>query len=232
MAKPLTAEQKAKKKLADAARYQHQKEQIKARVKAWKDSNREHVLENKKQYRKENAEKIAEYSEKNKDRYFAYRESRREEANSYAKQYREQNKEAISEKRREKYFLNPETVKTKQKEWYAANKDRAREYKRWHMIARKDWHVAYAHTKRARKKQGVGKLSDGIVQVLMTEQDHKCPYCLVDLRISGHHIDHYVPLALGGPNQDDNVQLTCPTCNARKGAKHPSEFLNNTVKLK
>jgi 5-methylcytosine-specific restriction endonuclease McrA len=33
------------------------------------------------------------------------------------------------------------------------------------------------------------------------------------------HIDHIVPLAKGGKNELDNLQLLCGKCNLKKGAK-------------
>jgi 5-methylcytosine-specific restriction endonuclease McrA len=35
------------------------------------------------------------------------------------------------------------------------------------------------------------------------------------------HVDHILPLALGGDNRRKNIQLLCPTCNLSKGAHHP-----------
>ena len=48
-------------------------------------------------------------------------------------------------------------------------------------------------------------------------QGGKCIYCLVDLDITGFHVDHRVPLSKGGSNTRDNIQLTCPSCNLKKG---------------
>jgi len=37
--------------------------------------------------------------------------------------------------------------------------------------------------------------------------------------VSGLEFDHIVPLAAGGPNVADNLQLLCRPCNRSKGAK-------------
>ena len=34
-----------------------------------------------------------------------------------------------------------------------------------------------------------------------------------------------MPIALGGKNVDDNVQLLCAACNLSKQAKHPVDFM-------
>lgn len=33
------------------------------------------------------------------------------------------------------------------------------------------------------------------------------------------HVDHIVPLARGGPDTEENLQLLCRPCNLRKGAR-------------
>ena len=38
------------------------------------------------------------------------------------------------------------------------------------------------------------------------------------------HIDHIHPIAAGGTNAPDNLQLLCARCNSRKGAR-PFEYL-------
>lgn len=69
-----------------------------------------------------------------------------------------------------------------------------------------------------------GVLSEDIYDVLMSEQEGLCVYCQTDLNESGRHLDHIMPLALGGSNTDENVQLLCPTCNTSKGSTHPVEY--------
>ncbi|HSN75089.1 MAG TPA: HNH endonuclease [Anaerolineae bacterium] len=51
--------------------------------------------------------------------------------------------------------------------------------------------------------------------------EHRCGYCQTSQRISGAqmHIEHIVPLALGGTSDDNNLWLACAWCNSFKGAK-------------
>lgn len=79
----------------------------------------------------------------------------------------------------------------------------------------------------ARKRNNGGRLSKGIVARLMKLQRGKCACgCGQELKTE-YHIDHIIPLALGGPNADDNVQLLTKTCNLQKCAKHPIEFMQS-----
>lgn len=78
-----------------------------------------------------------------------------------------------------------------------------------------------SHKRRAQMKD---ELSPGIYQRLYVAQCGQCVYCRISLDEVTPHLDHIMPLALGGSNTDDNVQLLCPTCNIRKGSTHPAEY--------
>jgi 5-methylcytosine-specific restriction endonuclease McrA len=45
-----------------------------------------------------------------------------------------------------------------------------------------------------------------------------------------YHLDHIVPLSLGGKNSDDNVQLLLPKCNLQKYNAPPEEFFKRREK--
>ena len=48
-------------------------------------------------------------------------------------------------------------------------------------------------------------------------------YCGRSLK-DGCHVDHIMPLALGGNNDLRNLQFLCPNCNIRKSKLHPDEW--------
>jgi len=70
-----------------------------------------------------------------------------------------------------------------------------------------------------------GKLSKDIVNKLLAKQDCKCAYCSADIT-NERDIDHVIPIGLGGPNIDENIQLLCKPCNRAKAMKNPSEFIS------
>lgn len=82
-----------------------------------------------------------------------------------------------------------------------------------------------AHTRRARLTSG-GSLSKGLIPKLMGLQRGMCPCCGIALG-EKYHLDHKMPLALGGANIDSNMQLLRATCNMQKSAKHPVDFMQS-----
>lgn len=77
--------------------------------------------------------------------------------------------------------------------------------------------------RRARIKANGGRLSKGLATRLLEKQRGLCVYCAGSIA-EAFHMDHIMPIALGGPNEDENIQLLCPPCNRRKHSKHPNEF--------
>jgi 5-methylcytosine-specific restriction endonuclease McrA len=48
-----------------------------------------------------------------------------------------------------------------------------------------------------------------------------CVYC----GAPGKHVDHFLPIALGGTNTEENLVVACATCNCSKGAKEPFAWM-------
>lgn len=124
------------------------------------------------------------------------------------------------------HAANPDRVKQIQKKYRETNADKTRLATRRWTQANPEANRIKTHTRRARLRRAGGTLSRGLTATLYAQQNGKCPYCGVSLD-GGHHLDHKMPLALGGANADHNIQLLCPLCNRRKGAKHPDVFAKN-----
>lgn len=84
---------------------------------------------------------------------------------------------------------------------------------------------AIERNRRARAKESGGTHSAADVAWLFEKQKGKCAHswCRADLG-DGYHVDHYLPLALDGANDRNNLQLLCPPCNIRKRDHHPIEW--------
>ncbi|HXJ61968.1 MAG TPA: HNH endonuclease signature motif containing protein [Verrucomicrobiae bacterium] len=76
-----------------------------------------------------------------------------------------------------------------------------------------------------RTTQTGGNFQRRHIEALLKRQRGRCanPACRASLKAK-YHVDHVMPLKLGGSNSHRNIQLLCPPCNLRKGAEHPVDF--------
>lgn len=74
------------------------------------------------------------------------------------------------------------------------------------------------------KRRGIGRLPRGTVKRIGEAQRWKCAVCRVSIA-GKYHMDHIQPLAKGGTHEPTNIQLLCPSCNVRKNAKDPVDFM-------
>ena len=174
----------------------------------WYDANRKKIYERNLKWQKENPDKASDSKRK-------YREANREKISDYSHKRYHSNREKIAKYSRKYYEANRDKVAERGRKWTQANPDKVKEI---------------YHNRRAKIKGNGGKLSKNIVQILLDRQKGKCACCGKSLK-HGYHLDHIMPLALGGMNTDDNVQLLTPTCNLRKGAKHPDDWARENGRL-
>lgn len=59
----------------------------------------------------------------------------------------------------------------------------------------------------------------------------RCTYCGATPQESELHIDHVVPVSLGGTDIPENLTTACATCNAGKASSSPSEEIIASVNL-
>lgn len=130
-----------------------------------------------------------------------------------ANEYYHRNRHVALMKMRERRMANPT-------EWNARiQRSKAKKPLLYAEIGR-----ANRHAYRARKRDVGGKLTAGLAARLFKLQQGKCPCCGRPLG-RDYHLDHILPLALGGPNEDWNIQLLRRRCNSQKHAKHPIDFM-------
>jgi 5-methylcytosine-specific restriction endonuclease McrA len=90
------------------------------------------------------------------------------------------------------------------------------------------------HPERAREwadgRRGLPRLPRGTVPRIGNAQGWRCAICAVDVRRS-FHVDHIMPLKLGGRHEGRNLQLLCRTCNVRKNAKDPIDYMRSMGRL-
>jgi len=83
---------------------------------------------------------------------------------------------------------------------------------------------AVREARNTRRIVGGAPIESGITKKLGLLQRWKCIVCQCGIK-NGYHLDHIMPLALGGTNISTNLQLLCPPCNWKKNAKHPVDFM-------
>ena len=66
---------------------------------------------------------------------------------------------------------------------------------------------------------------------LLEKQNGMCASCKVKGKKVKWHLDHVMPLVLGGSHTAGNIQMLCANCNLRKNAKHPLEWAAENGRL-
>jgi 5-methylcytosine-specific restriction endonuclease McrA len=118
------------------------------------------------------------------------------------------------------YAANREKLNANSAAHYAANREKVLASSAAYQKANPEAYRIYAANRRALKRT-TGKLSKGLSAKLFDLQRGKCALPLGD----DFHLDHIVPLALGGTNTDDNIQLLRAVCNMQKHAQDPIDFM-------
>jgi 5-methylcytosine-specific restriction endonuclease McrA len=121
----------------------------------------------------------------------------REHARQYALDITPEKRAARSQRKRQQYVANPEKAQ------------------------------AHNRNTRARRRRAPGRHTAADVRHLFEVQRGACAGCDAVLVKGGkgrYHVDHVMPLALGGSNWPENLQLLCPPCNHTKHAKHPDDW--------
>jgi len=173
--------------------------------------------------------------------------------------WRAANPEKMVEARRRQYLANPEKFRERGRIWRIENlekvkesylknrhkyleKDRERARRRYYSDPRahieycKGWArknveyvKCYAANWKAKRLGTPGEIKPADLLSRLELQNYRCAYCACCIR-EEYDVDHITPFARGGSNFPSNVHLTCPACNAQKGAKTHEEFITVTEK--
>lgn len=123
------------------------------------------------------------------------------------KEWRGKNREKVRQVVKNYTENNKEKVKAMIKAWGKENPERVR---------------AARLNRIAREKNADGFFTSKDVLGIFAMQDGMCASC--GCVLENYHVDHIMPLALGGSNYPDNLQILCVKCNCSKGAKHPDDW--------
>lgn len=115
----------------------------------------------------------------------------------YHAQYRRENRDAVRERYNDWAQRNPDYATR----WLESNRERARE-----TVRRRRARLRAAETRVVTERD---------IRRLVQRYNASCAYCLSPLG-SDYHIDHVMPVSLGGRNAIGNLLPSCATCNVSK----------------
>lgn len=118
-------------------------------------------------------------------------------------------------------YCKPCTHKSK-KQYLTDNAERMR-LNRVRYLSENADKVRMMRQNRRARLSNAGVLSPNICAELFILQCGRCACCGLTLNVE-YDLDHVMPLALGGLNVDENMQLLTSKCNGRKLVKHPDDY--------
>lgn len=157
-----------------------------------------------------------------------------EKHSANSRKYYAANLEKERERSRERRKAYPEKVNESRRKWRAENSKKAKDSDRKWRKANIENRAASRRNRRAKKRQAGGSHTENDIKRLFDRQGGLCNACgkkLIRYNKKQYHVDHVIPLAKGGSNRPDNLQLLCPFCNLSKNVKDPIEWARENGRL-
>lgn len=183
------------------------------KVREWYNATKPTRNKKARDYRKKNKEKI---NKRNREKYYlnyeeslekikAYREENREQIREQQKKYREDNREYLRDKKKKHYENNKEHYRAKRREWRRKNPDKA---------AVRD----------SRKKARILEAMLPTTDEKLIEKIHRERRKLSKKDNKEYHVDHIIPLSIGGAHHQDNMRIIDAKENIEKSNKYIPEL--------
>jgi hypothetical protein len=191
----------------DAANREKNGDKRRARDRELYAQNAEKMRERKREWARKNPDKVKETKKKTR-----MVEANRINEREGHRKWLEENKEKVATYNAE-YTARPGIkgrMKQTHAEWYKAHPEAG---------------GVYVRNRKARKLNAGGEHNIADIQRLFILQKGKCVVCRT--KLTKYHVDHIMPLSLGGGNGPGNLQLLCPSCNLSKHSKHPIDFMQS-----
>lgn len=222
----LTPEQRAHKRLYQAQwRAAHprthtpeQRESARARTAKWRADYPEKKATPEKQ-REAGRKYAAKNREKLREKRREFHKKNREKEQETARKYREKNRESILKDKINRRHANLERARELSRAWNKAHPEKI---------------LQAVRDRKARKRGASGTYTPVDIARLFEQQRGLCAACRVTLIEKGkgkYHVDHVMPLCLGGSNGPANLALLCPSCNQRKSTAHPDDWAKANGRL-
>lgn len=149
------------------------------------------------------------YDRTTKAEYWKKNKARRK---AIVDRYYEKNKAVILERQAKFYVENKERLGKRNALWKKTNPEQSRRQ---------------SSIRRAKLRASSGDHTVTEIRRLLVRQKNACAVCRCDIGKKKHTVDHIVPLARGGSNAIENIQLLCATCNKQKGTKDAVQFMRS-----
>lgn len=153
----------------------------------------------------------------------------------YSRRYRQKNQQAVRERKQKYYRQNRDTERKKGQIYYQNNQEKIKANTRLYREGHPGKHIGYNrrydqanpekvaaknHRRRTKKAGNGGSYTSQEWKDLCVYYDHRCLRCGKQEPKIKLTVDHVLPLDLGGPNNLDNLQPLCGSCNSWKGNRH------------
>lgn len=167
----------------------------------------------------------AENKEKSKTSHAKWQAANKDKVKTYAVKWDIENPGRKKDRNAKYRADNQNKERARGAAYRAANPDKVKAYQVAYAAANPESMRIRKHTRRARERESGGTLSRGLSAKLVVLQKGKCTCGCNQPLGTDYHLDHIMPLALGGDNTDSNIQLLRAKCNLQKSKKHPVDFM-------
>lgn len=193
----------------------------KKRAREWYLKNKEITIQRAREWKKDNPEKVKKCAK-------VYRDATRDRMKVLVSRWAKNNPEKVRERSRRYYAKHADVMRERSRNYYANNPEKAKA-SRDRYRATSGYRIVNSRAmakRRALLCDESGRVSKDVVGRLLALQRGRCAAC-GDVLGEGYHIDHIMPLALGGKHAENNLQLLHKKCNLQKHAKHPIDFMRS-----
>jgi 5-methylcytosine-specific restriction endonuclease McrA len=183
---------------------------------------------------KRSAERDPDHKKKRAARARRWRAKNPEKRREADKRQREKHHDKVLERTRSWRERNKDHVKQYIKRYDYHNRNREKASARTCRWAKEnpEKHLANCHKRRARVLGAEGFYTPEDIQKILADQNGLCVGINCGKDISKRFtIDHIIPLVRGGSNWPANLQLTCKSCNCKKGKRTMEEWRASMLSL-